>query len=118
LKRICLSSWTVAKNQCFEVTFFLPTTFPNNVNTKRHLYRGILLLLLLRWLVASLSPLTPSLNPRPVQVGFIVDRVALGRNFLGVLRLFPYEYNSTNAPYSFIYPSSVFLCNILGKLQM
>jgi hypothetical protein len=43
----------------------------------------------LRWLVADLSPRRPGLAPRPVYVGFVVGKVALGRGFLRVLRFAP-----------------------------
>jgi hypothetical protein len=36
-------------------------------------------------LVAWLSPRRPGLNPRPVRVGFVVGKVALGQAFLRVL---------------------------------
>ena len=41
------------------------------------------------------------LNPRPIHVGFVVEEVALGQDFLRVLRIFPRQYYFTNVPYSF-----------------
>jgi hypothetical protein len=43
----------------------------------------------LRRLVASLSPQRPRFIPGSVNVGFVVDKVALGEVFLRVLRFFP-----------------------------
>ena len=38
------------------------------------------------WLVDGLSPWRPRFDPRPVHVGFVVDKVTLGQVFL---RVFP-----------------------------
>jgi len=43
----------------------------------------------LSWLVAGLSPQWFGLNPRPDHVGFVVDKVALGQVFMGVMQILP-----------------------------
>jgi len=43
----------------------------------------------LSWLDYSLLPYRPRFNPRPVHVGFVVDKVTLGQVFLQVLQVFP-----------------------------
>jgi hypothetical protein len=43
----------------------------------------------LRSLVAGLLPRWPGLAPRSINMGFVVDKVALGQVFLRVLRFFP-----------------------------
>jgi hypothetical protein len=43
----------------------------------------------LRSLVAGLSPLNPEFAPGSIHVGFLVDKVALGKVFLRVLRFSP-----------------------------
>jgi hypothetical protein len=43
----------------------------------------------LRCSVAGLSPRGPGFAPESVHMGFVVDKVALGRVFLRVLRLSP-----------------------------
>jgi len=34
-------------------------------------------------------------------VGFLVDKVAMGKDFLRVLLVLPCQYHSTDAPYSY-----------------
>jgi hypothetical protein len=49
---------------------------------------GVTLLLAVPWLrrlVAGLSPRRPRFDPRPVHLGFVVDKVALGQVFSLVL---------------------------------
>jgi hypothetical protein len=46
----------------------------------------------LRRLVAGLSPRRPGFDPGSVHVGFVVDKVALGHVFLGVLRFSPVSF--------------------------
>jgi hypothetical protein len=41
------------------------------------------------WSVASLSPWKPVFSPRPVYVGFVMDKVALGQVLLHVVQLSP-----------------------------
>jgi hypothetical protein len=43
----------------------------------------------IRWLVAGLSPRRPGFAPRSINVGFVVDKVALRQVFLRVLRFCP-----------------------------
>jgi hypothetical protein len=43
----------------------------------------------LRWLVTGLSSGRPGLNPKPVHVGFLVDKVALGQVFALSTSVFP-----------------------------
>jgi hypothetical protein len=43
----------------------------------------------LRWLVANLLKRNPQLNPRSFHVRFVVDRVAMGQDFLRLLRFPP-----------------------------
>ena len=61
----------------------------------------------LRRLVTGLSQRRLGFDPRPVRVGFVVEKVAQGRVFLRVFRVFPYQYHSTNSPY----PSSGTCCS-------
>jgi hypothetical protein len=56
----------------------------------------------IRWLVTCHSHWTSGFNPRPVQVGFVVDRVALG-NFFPVC----FAFLSLLHPHSFIYFSQL-----------
>jgi len=49
----------------------------------------------LRWLLASLSIQRPMFSPRPVYVGFVVDKVALA---LGFLQIFLFSPITTIAP--------------------
>jgi hypothetical protein len=46
----------------------------------------------LRRLVAGLSPRRPGFNPGSVNVGFVVDKVALGQVFPRVLRFSPANF--------------------------
>jgi hypothetical protein len=52
----------------------------------------------LRRLVAGLSPRRPWFDPGSVNVGFVVDKVALGQVFPLVLRFSPVTFHSTGAP--------------------
>jgi hypothetical protein len=64
----------------------------------------------LRWLrciVISHSLWSPNFDPRPVLVGFVVDKVALGQVFPPRASVFPSHSHSTSAAYSFIQPPSV-----------
>ena len=56
----------------------------------------------IRRLVAGLSPLRPRLDPRSVDVGFVVDEVVLEQAFFlpPSASASPFQYHSTNAPYS------------------
>ena len=47
---------------------------------------------LLRWLVAGPQPRRPGFDPRSVQVGFVMDKVALGQGFPQVLRFSPVNF--------------------------
>ena len=49
----------------------------------RAIFRGAVIYL--RWLVTGLAHRRPGFDRRPVCVGFVVDKVALGRVFLRVL---------------------------------
>jgi hypothetical protein len=51
----------------------------------------------LRQFFACLSPWRLRLSPRPVRVGCVVDKVALGQVFLQIVRVFPYQYQSAHA---------------------
>ena len=53
-----------------------------------------------RLLGAGLSPRRPGLDPGPVHVVFVIDKVALKQGFLSVLRLF-HQYHFNNAPASY-----------------
>jgi hypothetical protein len=55
---------------------------------------------LLRRLVAGLSQRRPGFDPRAVDVGFVVDKVALGQVFLKELRFSPVpcQFHSIGAP--------------------
>jgi hypothetical protein len=46
----------------------------------------------LKWLVTDLSPQRPGSNPRPVYMGFMVDRLALGQVFLLSILIFACQY--------------------------
>jgi hypothetical protein len=46
----------------------------------------------LRRLVAGLSPRRPGFDPKSVQVGYVVDKVALGQVFLRVLQFSPVNF--------------------------
>lgn len=58
----------------------------------------------LRQSFSDLSLCSPGLNLMPLRVGFVVDKVALGRFFSECLS-FPYQYHSTHSPYSFVHLS-------------
>jgi hypothetical protein len=47
----------------------------------------------LRRLVVVLSPRRPEFDPGSVQLGFVVDKVTLGQDFLRELRFFPVNFN-------------------------
>jgi hypothetical protein len=55
----------------------------------------------LKRLVAGLSPRRPGFAPGSIHVGFVVDKVALGR-FSPSISVSPAKYHSTIAPYSSI----------------
>ena len=59
----------------------------------------------LRRLFADLSPRRPGFDTRSVHVGFVVDRVALGRVFLRVFRFCSVSIIPLNAAYSFVHLS-------------
>ena len=73
-----------------------------------HIYQAMLRL---RWLVTSRSPWRPKVSPRPVCVGFMVDRLALVqvfcKNFSSCCHC-----HSTNAPYSFICHCRYVVCTV------
>jgi hypothetical protein len=50
-------------------------------------------------MVASFTPWRPGFDPRPVYVGFTIDKVVMGQVFLGVLRISP--DHSTIASFSY-----------------
>ena len=56
----------------------------------------------LRCIVTSHSLWSPNFDPRPVLVGFVVDKVALGQVFSPSTSVFPSHSHSTSAVYSFI----------------
>ena len=60
-----------------------------------------------RLLVAGLLQWRLGFDPRPVRVGFVVDKVALGRVFLPVFWVFALSYHTTNSPRS----SSAICCS-------
>jgi hypothetical protein len=66
----------------------------------------------LRQLVNSFLVWRPGFNPRPVHVGFVVDKVAMRQVFSPLLPIFPCHYYSTNAPQSFLIPLSPMLYNL------
>ena len=68
----------------------------------------------LRRLVPGLSQRLPGFGPRSVHVSFMVDTVALGHDFLQYCCSFPCQYHSTNAPYSFINYSLMFIMLVIG----
>jgi len=41
----------------------------------------------------------PRFLPRPVYVGFMIEKVAMGQVFLLILKLYPASYHSINSPY-------------------
>jgi len=58
----------------------------------------------LRLSVAGVSPRRPRFDPGLLHVTFVVDEVALGRDFLSPrTSFFPCQYHFTNAPYPFIH---------------
>lgn len=52
-------------------------------------------------LATSVSMPSHKFNPRPIHVGFVVDKRVLGQGFLRVI-LFPLSLHSSSAPYWFI----------------
>jgi hypothetical protein len=64
----------------------------------------------LRQFVAGFSSRKPRFDPRPVHIGFVVGKVALGQ-FISAPStvVFPCEYHFTNVTYSFTYQRG---CNI------
>jgi hypothetical protein len=57
----------------------------------------------LQRLFQSVSPWRKRFNPRPVQAGFVVDKVALGQIFLCVLEISHYISLQMSHIHSFIY---------------
>jgi hypothetical protein len=54
--------------------------------------------------VAGFSPERPGLSSRPVCVGFVMDKVALGQvYFFSKYFGFPRNFHLTDGPYLFIY---------------
>ena len=53
------------------------------------------------WVLPVVIRPLPEIDPRPVHMGSLVEKVALGRICLCVPRFFPYKYHFTNAPYSY-----------------
>jgi len=53
--------------------------------------------------------------PRPVCVGFVEERVALGQGFLLAVQFYPNQYRSTTAPCSFIHNR---LCTISANCSV
>jgi hypothetical protein len=72
--------------------------FPRHY-TRKVFFQGATMnnLLLLRQLVTSLSLQRARVDPMPVHMGFVVDKVALGQ----VLQ-FPCDYDFITGPYSFL----------------
>ena len=62
--------------------------------------------------VAGLSELRPRLDPRSVHVRFVMDKVALGKVYFPVLRLFPVS----GIPPLLHIPAAVSSNNTLGKI--
>ena len=52
----------------------------------------------LRRLVAGLSLRRPGFDPGSVQMGFVVDKVALEQVFPPSTSVFPYQFHSTGTP--------------------
>jgi hypothetical protein len=48
------------------------------------------------------TPRWPRFNFRAVDVGFVVDKAAMGQIFLRILLFFPVNHHITNVPLSFI----------------
>jgi hypothetical protein len=55
--------------------------------------------------LAGLSPRRPGFDPRPVNVGFMSDKVALGQVFLRIILFSPRHCPSASVPYTFIHLS-------------
>jgi hypothetical protein len=69
-----------------------------------HIYRAAPWL---RWLVGGLSPQSPGFNPRPVCVGFLMDRLTL----VQVLQV----SFSPSAPYSFVHQQSSYVIFVISS---
>jgi hypothetical protein len=52
----------------------------------------------LRRLVAGFSPRKTGFDPGSINVGFVVDKVALGQGILPSTSVFPCQFHSTGAP--------------------
>ena len=57
----------------------------------------------LRQLVACLPPQRPGFSPRPQSVGFVLEKVVVGKVSVRVLSVPPRQDYSINIPHSFIY---------------
>jgi hypothetical protein len=70
------------------------------------------------WLIGGFSPWRPGFNPRVGHVGFVVDRVELGKFSLQALQFFAANYHSIIAPYSFVIrgwvTGSIWSCSTKG----
>jgi len=64
------------------------------------------------WLVAGFSLQRPRFSPRPVHVGFVMDRVALGHVFLQVLQFSLFSI-ILQMYHTHIYPSTFNTINLL-----
>jgi heme A synthase len=77
--------------------------------TAHCLFQTLIILLVpwLIWIVARVSPRRPGMHPRPVHVGFTVDKVTLGlvSEYFNFPLPVSFQYHSTNAllPYFIIY---------------
>jgi hypothetical protein len=90
------------------VWYLEPAMFPEDFHSREQLaVSNTVALWWLRCMVTSHSLWSPSFDPRPVLVGFVVDKVALGQVFPPSTLVFPSHSYSTSAAYSFILQSPV-----------
>ena len=85
-----------------------PASFPEDFHSWEQL--AISNTVALRWLrgmVTSRSLWSPNFDPRPVHVGFVVEKVALGQVFPPSTSVFPSHSHSSSAGYSYIQLSPV-----------
>jgi hypothetical protein len=78
---------TTILNISDNIVISIKITFYFSQNLLRKQYRWVVPWL--RSLVGGLSPRRPGLAPGSIHVGFIVDKVPLGQDFLRVLRFSP-----------------------------
>ena len=84
------------------VWYLEPALFPDFHSWEQLAISNTVALRWLRCIVTSHSMWSPNFDPRPVLVGFVVDKVALGQVLPPSTSVFPSHSHTTGAEYSFI----------------